>query len=47
MTRSDHLSGIDRVAEVAETIQGDVFVNIQGDEPLIAVDTIEKVCSLF
>jgi len=47
MTRSDHLSGIDRVAEVAETIQGDVFVNIQGDEPLIAVDTIEKVCSPF
>ena len=30
MTRSDHLSGLDRVAEVAESIQGDVFVNIQG-----------------
>ena len=47
MTRSDHLSGLDRVAEVAEAIQGDVFVNIQGDEPLIAVDTIEKVYSPF
>jgi 3-deoxy-manno-octulosonate cytidylyltransferase (CMP-KDO synthetase) len=47
MTRSDHLSGIDRVAEVAETVQGDVFVNIQGDEPLIAVETIEKVCAPF
>ena len=31
MTRSDHLSGLDRVAEVAEAIQGRVFVNIQGD----------------
>lgn len=47
MTHSDHLSGLDRVAEVVESIQGDVFVNIQGDEPLIAVDTIEKVCSAF
>ena len=47
MTRSDHLSGLDRVAEVTEAIQGDVFVNIQGDEPLIAVDTIEKICSPF
>ena len=47
MTRSDHQSGIDRVAEVAETVQGDVFVNIQGDEPLISADTIERVCSPF
>jgi 3-deoxy-manno-octulosonate cytidylyltransferase (CMP-KDO synthetase) len=47
MTRSDHLSGMDRVAEVAATVQGDVFVNIQGDEPLIAAETIEKVCSPF
>jgi 3-deoxy-manno-octulosonate cytidylyltransferase (CMP-KDO synthetase) len=47
MTRSDHLSGLDRVAEVAEVVQGDVFVNIQGDEPLITADTIEKVCSPF
>ena len=48
MTRSDHLSGMDRVAEVAATVQGDVFVNIQGDENLlIAAETIEKVCSPF
>lgn len=47
MTRPDHLSGLDRVAEVAETVQGDVFVNVQGDEPLIAAETIEKVCVPF
>jgi 3-deoxy-manno-octulosonate cytidylyltransferase (CMP-KDO synthetase) len=35
MTRSDHPSGTDRVAEVAASHPGDVVVNIQGDEPLI------------
>ncbi|MCZ6484450.1 MAG: 3-deoxy-manno-octulosonate cytidylyltransferase [Acidobacteria bacterium] len=47
MTASDHLTGSDRVAEVAESVQGEVFVNIQGDEPLMAADTIEQVCSPF
>jgi len=35
MTRPDHLSGTDRVAEVASADRADVIVNIQGDEPLI------------
>ena len=35
MTRSDHLSGTDRVAEVASAETADIMVNIQGDEPLI------------
>jgi 3-deoxy-manno-octulosonate cytidylyltransferase (CMP-KDO synthetase) len=35
MTRSDHLSGTDRVAEAASAEIGDLIVNIQGDEPLI------------
>lgn len=35
MTRSDHLSGTDRVAEAASAIGGNIVVNIQGDEPLI------------
>jgi 3-deoxy-manno-octulosonate cytidylyltransferase (CMP-KDO synthetase) len=42
MTRSDHRSGTERVAEVAAHEEGDVFVNVQGDEPLLdpaAVDT--------
>src|SRR5262249_47314966 len=42
MTRSDHRTGTERVAEVAAHEQGDVFVNAQGDEPLldpVAVDT--------
>jgi 3-deoxy-manno-octulosonate cytidylyltransferase (CMP-KDO synthetase) len=42
MTRPDHLSGTDRVAEVASTENAEIVVNIQGDEPLIdpaAIDT--------
>ena len=42
MTREDHPSGTDRVAEVASASNADIVVNIQGDEPLIdpvAIDT--------
>jgi len=35
MTRADHPSGTDRVAEVASTYDAEFVVNIQGDEPLI------------
>jgi 3-deoxy-manno-octulosonate cytidylyltransferase (CMP-KDO synthetase) len=35
MTRSDHPSGTDRVAEVASAERASIVVNIQGDEPLI------------
>jgi 3-deoxy-manno-octulosonate cytidylyltransferase (CMP-KDO synthetase) len=42
MTRADHRTGTERVAEVAAHVEGHVFVNVQGDEPLLdpaAVDT--------
>ena len=35
MTRSDHPSGTDRVAEIASASDAQIIVNIQGDEPLI------------
>ena len=35
MTRTDHVSGTDRVAEVASSENAEIVVNIQGDEPLI------------
>jgi 3-deoxy-manno-octulosonate cytidylyltransferase (CMP-KDO synthetase) len=41
LTRSDHPSGTDRVAEVASRESADVIVNIQGDEPLIDPDAID------
>ncbi|HXK62496.1 MAG TPA: 3-deoxy-manno-octulosonate cytidylyltransferase [Acidobacteriota bacterium] len=47
MTRADHQSGTDRVAEVAARVDADVYINIQGDEPLIAGATIDAVCRPF
>lgn len=35
MTRTDHRTGTERVAEVAAHTEGEVFVNVQGDEPLL------------
>src|SRR5438105_8246388 len=35
MTRADHASGTDRVAEAAKNLDADIIVNLQGDEPLI------------
>jgi 3-deoxy-manno-octulosonate cytidylyltransferase (CMP-KDO synthetase) len=45
MTRADHPSGSDRIAEVAERIACDAVVNIQGDEPLIDPAVIDAVAN--
>ena len=45
MTSENHRTGTDRVAEVAGRIDGDVFVNIQGDEPLIDPSGIDRIIS--
>lgn len=43
MTRAGHASGTDRVAEIAETLEDtEIIVNVQGDEPLISPQTIER-----
>jgi 3-deoxy-manno-octulosonate cytidylyltransferase (CMP-KDO synthetase) len=41
MTRDDHISGTDRVAEAASAEDAEIIVNIQGDEPLIDPDAID------
>lgn len=46
MTRDDHVSGSDRLAEAAELLsisEHDVVVNIQGDQPLFPARVIEQV----
>ena len=43
LTRPDHLSGTDRLAELAAELPCDIVVNVQGDEPLLdpaAIDTL-------
>ncbi len=48
MTSPDHPTGTDRIAEVAKTqawSAEDIIVNVQGDEPLIPVSTIQQVAA--
>ncbi len=47
LTRSDHPTGTDRIAEVAEKVNADVYINVQGDEPLIDIETIQSVFEPF
>lgn len=46
MTRADHASGTDRIAEAAQQLgfaEDEIVVNVQGDEPLIAAELIREV----
>ena len=50
MTRADHATGTDRLAEVAATLalpDDDIVVNIQGDEPLIEPELVLAVAGLL
>lgn len=47
MTSDKHRTGADRVAEVAAKTDGDVYLNIQGDEPLIEPAEIEEVIKML
>lgn len=47
MTRDDHATGTDRLAEVAAELACDVVVNVQGDEPLISGDAIDAAVRLL
>jgi 3-deoxy-manno-octulosonate cytidylyltransferase (CMP-KDO synthetase) len=45
LTRADHASGTDRIAEVAAGLDCDVVVNVQGDEPLIEGFVVDAAVS--
>jgi 3-deoxy-manno-octulosonate cytidylyltransferase (CMP-KDO synthetase) len=47
MTSASHKSGTERVHEISETMLADVYLNIQGDEPLTRPEHIEKLVSLM
>lgn len=47
MTRDDHISGTDRVAEAVESFDCDVVINIQGDEPLIDPGVIDRLAEIM
>lgn len=45
LTRADHRTGTDRVAEVAAHVPAQIYINVQGDEPLIDAKTIDAVAA--
>ena len=50
MTRADHASGTDRLAEVVDQLEwaGDaIVINLQGDEPLMPVANIQRVAAML
>ena len=47
MTRADHPTGTDRIAEAAAGLEADVIVNVQGDEPLIEGPVIDATVALL
>ena len=46
-TSEDHRSGTDRVAEVAQGLDEDIVINVQGDEPFISHQDLETLLALF
>ncbi|HEV3220652.1 MAG TPA: 3-deoxy-manno-octulosonate cytidylyltransferase [Candidatus Acidoferrales bacterium] len=43
MTRTNHSSGTSRIAEVAVSSSADIFINVQGDEPLVAPEAVDTL----
>lgn len=47
MTSVQHVSGSDRIAEVAKDMDIDIIVNVQGDTPFINKNALKKIINLF
>lgn len=47
MTSATHRSGTDRVHEVAQSVAADVYINVQGDEPLAHPDHVNALVELM
>lgn len=47
MTSDKHPTGTDRVAEVAKKVKADLYINVQGDEPLVKPETIKRILPPF
>lgn len=47
MSKKNHESGSDRIAEAAADLDVDIIVNVQGDEPFVQKDPLEKLLDTF
>jgi 3-deoxy-D-manno-octulosonate cytidylyltransferase len=47
MSKKQHESGSDRIAEAVENIDADIVVNVQGDEPFVKKEPLKKLLHVF
>ena len=47
MSKKEHESGSDRIAEAAEQLDVDIIINVQGDEPFVKREPLEKLLEVF
>ncbi len=47
MSKKEHESGSDRIAEAIENLTIDIVVNVQGDEPFVKKEPLEKLIAVF
>ncbi len=47
LSQKEHASGTDRIAEAAAEIDADVFINVQGDEPFMQKELLQKIIEVF
>ncbi len=47
MSRKNHESGSDRIAEAAEYLEVDVILNVQGDEPFLNKESLQNLLAVF
>jgi 3-deoxy-manno-octulosonate cytidylyltransferase (CMP-KDO synthetase) len=47
MSKKPHESGSDRIAEAVENLAVDIVVNVQGDEPFVKKEPLEKLLAVF
>ncbi len=47
MSKNNHETGSDRIAEAIENIEGDLVINVQGDEPFVSKAILEKLIEVY
>ncbi len=47
MSKKEHESGSDRIAEAVEDVDCDIVINVQGDEPFTERESLEKLIKCF
>jgi 3-deoxy-manno-octulosonate cytidylyltransferase (CMP-KDO synthetase) len=47
MSKKEHESGSDRIAEAVQDVEADIVINVQGDEPFTEKESLEKVINVF